>query len=70
MGFAIPIERWIEEKKIKKRITEIFYESNWNRLGFKNNEIIKKWENFTKFKTLTPQCIWMYAVAGIWLSKN
>lgn len=70
MGFAIPIEKWIEEKKIKKKINEIFFESDWNRLGYDNHEIKKKWKNFTKFKTLTPQCIWMYTVAGMWLNKN
>ncbi len=70
MGFAIPIERWIKKKKFSSMIDNIFYESDWEKFGWENKTIINKWENFKKFKSYTPQCIWMYTVAGIWLNKN
>ena len=70
MGFAIPIERWIKNKEFKTRIQEIFYDANWERFGWKKKEIIDKWDKFKKYNSLTPQCIWTYAVAGIWLNNN
>ena len=70
MGFAIPIERWIKNKEFIKRIEEIFNDSNWQSLGWERKEIIDKWDKFKKYNHLTPQCIWTYAVAGIWLNNN
>ena len=70
MGFAIPIERWIKNKEFIKRIEEIFNDSNWESLGWERKEIIDKWDKFKKYNHLTPQCIWTYAVAGIWLNNN
>ena len=70
MGFAIPIEKWIKSKKFEKKGTEIFYESDWEKLGFASKDIKKKWELFKKYKSTTPQCIWMYIVAGMWLRNN
>ena len=70
MGFAIPIERWIKNKEFKKRIEEIFYDSNWENFGWEKKGIIDKWDKYKKYNSLTPQCIWTYAVAGIWLNKN
>ena len=70
MGFAIPIEKWINDKVFEKRISEIFYESNWSELGYNKKKLAKMWENFKKYKSVTPQCIWLYVVAGIWLEKK
>ncbi len=70
MGFAIPIDKWLRDKKFQRKISEIFYESEWSKLGYDKKKLIKKWEKYKKYKSITPQCIWMYAVAGIWLNKN
>ena len=69
MGFAIPIERWIRDRKFKRKISEIFYESKWDKLGYDKKKLIGKWENYKKYKSITPQCIWMYTVAGMWLNS-
>ena len=68
MGFAIPIDRWMRDKKFQRKISEIFYESEWSKLGYDKKKLIKNWEKYKKYKSITPQCIWMYAVAGMWLN--
>ncbi len=70
MGFAIPIEKWIKDKVFEKRISQIFYESNWSEFGYSRAKLINMWENFKKYKSVTPQCIWLYTVAGMWLEKK
>lgn len=70
MGFAIPIEKWINDKVFEKKISEIFYESNWPELGYNSSKLTTMWENFKKYKSVTPQCIWLYAVAGMWLENK
>jgi asparagine synthase (glutamine-hydrolysing) len=70
MGFAIPIEKWIENEKFKKKIENIFFESDWNLFGLEKKNIINKWLEYKKYKSFTPQCIWMYAMAGLWLNKR
>ena len=67
MGFAIPIDRWIKDKKFQRKISEIFYESDEKRNDKK--KLIEKWEKFKKYKSITPQYIWMYTVAGMWLQN-
>ena len=69
MGFAIPIDRWMRDKNFQTRISEIFYESEWSKLGYDKKKLIKKWEKFKKYKSITPQYIWMYTVAGMWLQN-
>jgi asparagine synthase (glutamine-hydrolysing) len=70
MGFAIPIERWINDKRFSKKIEEVFHDSAWEEFGWDKNKIIQKWENFKKFRSYTPQCIWMYTLAGMWLNNK
>ena len=47
-----------------------FYDSNWENFGWEKKGILDKWDKYKKYNSLTPQCIWTYAVAGIWLNKN
>ena len=70
MGFAIPIEKWMKDKVFEKRISQIFYESNWSEFGYSDTKLINMWENFKKYKSVTPQCIWLYTMAGMWLDKK
>ena len=70
MGFAIPIERWIENRKFKKTLDEIFHDSGWNQFGWDKKKILKKWLEYKKYGSSTPQSIWMYAMAGLWLNKR
>jgi len=70
MGFAIPIENWLDKPLMRKKFDPIFYESDWNRLGYESREIKKYWENYKSLKSSTPQKIWTYAVAGLWLKNN
>ena len=67
MGFAIPIERWMENKKFKNTLDEIFHESGWNQFGWDKKKILNKWLEYKKYGSSTPQSIWMYAMAGLWL---
>ena len=69
MGFAIPIERWISHKKFRKTLDNIFYESCWEEFGWKREKVLKKWLDYKKFGSSTPQCIWLYLMAGLWLNK-
>ena len=69
MGFAIPIERWISHKKLRKTLDIIFYESCWEEFGWKREKVLKKWLDYKKFGSSTPQCIWLYLMAGLWLNK-
>ena len=69
MGFAIPIERWISHKKFRKTLDIIFYESCWEEFGWKREKVLKKWLDYKKFGSSTPQCIWLYLMAGLWLNK-
>ena len=69
MGFAIPIERWISHKKFRKTLDNIFYESCWEEFGWQREKILKKWLDYKKFGSSTPQCIWLYLMAGLWLDK-
>ena len=70
MGFAIPIERWISDKKFRKTLDDVFFESSWADFGWDKNIILKKWLEYKKFGSLTPQSIWMYAMAGLWLMNR
>ena len=70
MGFAIPIERWIENKKFKNTLDEIFHESCWNQFGWDKKKILNKWLDYKKYGSSTPQSIWMYAMAGFWLKRR
>jgi asparagine synthase (glutamine-hydrolysing) len=69
MGFAIPIERWISNKKFRKTLDNIFHESCWEEFGWKREKVLKKWLDYKKFGSSTPQCIWLYLMAGLWLNK-
>ena len=69
MGFAIPIERWISSSKFRKTLDNIFYESRWEQFGWKREKVLKKWLDYKKFGSSTPQCIWLYLMAGLWLNK-
>ena len=70
MGFAIPIERWMENKKFKNILDVIFHESGWNQFGWDKKKILNKWLNYKKYGSSTPQSIWMYAMAGFWLKRR
>ena len=48
MGFAIPIEKWINNKVFTKKVDSIFYESDWKLLGYNKLYLTKKWDNFKK----------------------
>ena len=69
MGFAIPIERWISNKKFRKTLDNIFHESCWEEFGWKREKVLKKWLDYKKLGSSTPQCIWLYLMAGLWLNK-
>ena len=49
MGFAIPIERWISNKKFRKTLDNIFHESYWEEFGWKRDKVLKKWLDYKKF---------------------
>ena len=70
MGFAIPIEKWIKNKNFENIIESIFNESDWTQFGWDSKRIINKWQQYKKYQSQTPQGIWMYLIAGLWLRNN
>ena len=44
MGFAIPIERWISNKKFRETLDDIFNESSWEEFGWNK----KKFKNMAR----------------------
>ena len=69
MGFAIPIERWISNKKFRETLDDIFNESSWEEFGWNKKKVLKIWLDYKKYGSFTPQSIWMYAMAGLWLNR-
>lgn len=69
MGFAIPMERWISNEKFRKTLDNIFNESSWEEFGWNKKKVLKIWLDYKKYGSFTPQSIWMYAMAGLWLNK-
>ena len=41
MGFAIPIERWISNKKFRETLDDIFNESSWEEFGWNKKKSFK-----------------------------
>ena len=41
----------------------------WKEFGWNQKKILKKWLDYKKYGSFTPQSIWMYAMAGLWLNK-
>jgi len=70
MGFAIPLHNWFREPESKKYFDEIFFDSNWQRLGIEKKKITTMWNEYSKFSNSTPAKIWNYAMAGIWLRSH
>ncbi len=70
MGFAIPLHNWFREPESKKYFDEIFYTSNWDKIGIEKKKIKSMWNDYSKFSNSTPAKIWNYAMAGIWLRSN
>ena len=70
MGFAIPIEKWLNQKETSKIFDEIFYETEWNEVFLDKNNLVKKWESYKRFKNHIPTLIWNYAMMGLWAREN
>ena len=70
MGFAIPLENWLNKKKVILLFDEVFNNTEWEKLSFDSVRIKNIWKNYKKFRKHTPTTIWNYAVAGLWLKSN
>merc|ERR1711991_309286 len=70
MGFAIPIEKWLNQKKTSKIFDEIFYDTKWDKVYLNKIKVVKKWENYKKFKNHIPSLIWNYAMMGLWIRES
>ncbi len=70
MGFAIPLESWLNKKKVILLFDEVFNNTEWEKLSFDSVRIKDIWKNYKKFKKHTPTTIWNYAIAGLWLKSN
>ena len=70
MGFAIPLENWLNKKKVILLFDEVFNNTEWEKLSFDSVRIKNIWKNYKKFKKHTPTTIWNYAIAGLWLKSN
>ena len=70
MGFAIPIEKWLNQKETSKTFDEIFYETEWNKVFLDKKNLVKKWESYKRFKNHIPTLIWNYAMMGLWAREN
>ena len=70
MGFGIPIENWLKNDKMIKRCDDIFYDSNWDYIGYNNSRIAKIWDDYKKYKSYPASKIWSYLISGLWVNKN
>ena len=69
MGFAIPMDRWLRKKKMKKLCDEVFYSTSWEDLNYQTKDMISLWNSFKKYGSYPPSKVWLYLIAGLWL-KN
>ena len=70
MGFAIPLEKWFDDKKMINLTDELLHSTNWDKLYYKKNEVITSWERYKKSKCFPAIKIWSYLVSAIWINKN
>ncbi len=70
MGFAIPLDVWLNKKKVINLFDDVFNNSDWEKLSMDSRNIKKIWKSYKSFKKHTPTIIWNYAVAGLWLKNN
>ena len=70
MGFAIPLEKWFDDKKMINLTDELLHSTNWDKLYYKKNEVITSWERYKKSKCYPAIKIWSYLVSAIWINKN
>ncbi len=70
MGFAIPLDVWLNKKHVIDLFDDVFNDSDWEKLSFDSSRIKDIWKNYKRFKKYTPTMVWNYAVAGLWLKNN
>ena len=70
MGFAIPLDKWFKDKNSRSFFNQIFFETDWEKIGYEKNKVQKLWKDYDNFSSYTPALIWNYAVAGIWIRYN
>ncbi len=70
MGFAIPIDKWLRKNRMVDLCNDIFFNVNWETLGYKGTRIIGIWEDYKKYKNCPPNTIWTYLIAGLWIQNN
>ena len=70
MGFAIPLNEWTNNSKVKKQIERTVYNTDWQKCNIEKKEIIKNWERFKKYKFCTPSMIWNIYMAGLWIEAK
>ena len=70
MGFAIPVEYWLNQKKVKTLFDDIFNQTDWGILGLDSSAMIDIWIKYKKYKFCTPTKVWNYAIAGLWVQNN
>jgi asparagine synthase (glutamine-hydrolysing) len=70
MGFGIPIENWLRNDKMIKCCNDVFYDSDWNSLGYDKIKMAKIWSDYKKFRNAPASKIWSYLVSGLWINRN
>ena len=70
MGFAIPLNEWTNNSKVKKQIERTVYNTDWQKCNIEKKEIIKNWERYKKYKFCTPSMIWNIYMAGLWIEAK
>ena len=69
MGFAIPVDSWLKQKKMRAFCDDIFYNVNWELVGYEDKKIKNIWSNYKKYKNAPGAKIWLYLIAGLWVEK-
>ena len=57
-------------KNSRSFFNQIFFETDWEKIGYEKNKVQKLWKDYDNFSSYTPALIWNYAVAGIWIRYN
>ena len=70
MAFGLQIENWLKNDKMIPCCNDVFYDSDWNSLGYDKIKMAKIWSDYKKFRNAPASKIWSYLVSGLWINRN
>ena len=68
-GLPFQLKDGCRTRNLEKLWTIYLMSQVGREFGWNQKKILKKWLDYKKYGSSTPQSIWMYAMAGLWLNK-